>query len=101
MSGKHTPGPGMSIATTEQVRAFVSDRLASLERHFIPAAKLTFLMRVPDMPDCWMVVSNDPAQAVFAAAPELLEACEELCNGQTARALVSARIAINKARMIP
>ena len=78
MSGKHTPGLGMSIATAEQVRAVVSDKLASMERHFIPSAKLTFIMRVPELPDCWMVVSNDPAQVAFAAAPDLLEACKRL-----------------------
>lgn len=55
-----------AIDQVKNVHTIVAKTLASLKPLFIGGARLTFVMRVPNDPDGYMVISDDDNDEVIA-----------------------------------
>lgn len=48
----------------DEVCELIIEKLNELRPAFIPEAELTFIMRVPGDPNCYMIVTNDDLRAL-------------------------------------
>jgi hypothetical protein len=57
----------LSPLERERLRSRIAVKLAELEPLFVPEILMTFVARLPDKPECYIVVTSDHDPAAVAA----------------------------------